>query len=84
MKFQVGDRVRLKNDQNGEGKGLCGTLRKYMGVDWFIQLDGWQEWAHDGDGSLPFGYGWFVELANLEVEQVPYDPTQAGDKEDDI
>jgi hypothetical protein len=86
MKFRPGDRVRLINDQNGHGKGLYGTFRqsRFFAPDKIIEFDEKQWWAHSGDGTVPEGYGWFVESINLELAEQPYDPTQQGDTEDDI
>lgn len=81
--FVDGDRIRLKNHQNGHGKGLSGTL-KIRRLGWLIQFDEKQSFAHEGDGTIPFGFAWFVEKGNIETEEVPYDPTQVGDTDEDI
>lgn len=81
-----GDHVILINNQTGEGKGLTGTLVRstaFGGSKWFIRFDEEQPFAHTGDGSVPQGYGWFVELENVALAMKPYDPTQ-GNEEDDI
>ncbi|QIG73033.1 hypothetical protein EVB99_042 [Rhizobium phage RHph_N3_19] len=84
--IQVGDRVRLKNDQDFAGKGLCGTLWDDEEGGFYIQFDEFQEFAHTCDENVPHGFGWWVDYENLEPEfsVKEFISDQTGDTEEDI
>jgi len=87
--FQDGDRIRCLG-QDGRGEGLLGILHKSDMVyidqycEWFIEFDKQQAFGHNADGSVKDGYGWFVELKNIERVEYKYNPDQTGDMEEDI
>jgi len=79
MLFNAGDRVKvIEYPDNSVQIGSEGTVKGYDGMYWSVVLD-----DSCGDDST---YGYVFEPFELElipVEQ-PYDPTQMGDKDDDI
>ena len=84
--FKEGDRVRLKNDQDFAGKGLCGILGFCEMGGLFIRFDEFQEFAHTCDENVPHGFGWWVDEENLEPEfnVKEFISDQTGDTEEDI
>ncbi|QIG69412.1 hypothetical protein EVB79_042 [Rhizobium phage RHph_N3_13] len=84
--LQEGDRVRLKNNQDENGKGLCGTLRYNQDEGLYIQFDEFQEFAHTCEDNVPHGFGWWVDYENLEPEfsVKEFISDQTGDTEEDI
>ncbi|QIG69868.1 hypothetical protein F67_I3_11_042 [Rhizobium phage RHph_I3_11] len=84
--FKVGDRVKLKNNQDDHGKGLCGILRDDESEGLYIQFDEFQEFAHTCDENTLHGFGWWVDEENLEPEfsVKEFISDQTGDTEEDI
>lgn len=93
-KFNRGDIVSFKPYMNsGSGHGEIVTLpgEKYSGASYGIKIieeKGRQSdlKCHNLHGSIAEAKGWFfppdlLELHNIEL---PYDPTQMGDREEDI
>lgn len=78
MLFNAGDRVKVVNYPDDSVQiGAEGTVKGYDGMYWCVVLDGDPENDDYGHAFEPF------ELELIPVEQ-PYDPTQMGDKDDDI
>lgn len=84
-KFEIGDVVRMKSNQDGHGENLVGEVVCYRYGLVGIRFEERQSWMHNLRSALPDERGWFVfpSLLELEPRIKPYDPTQ-GNEEDDV
>lgn len=89
--FNIGDRVRYKNVAGKVGSpynsikaGLVGTIYRLDGDKYAsVKFDKEQPF-HDGKTKILYGCKNVCYCENLEYISFKYDPTQAGDTDDDI
>jgi hypothetical protein len=69
----AGDRVKIYHDGPGGTQGLEGTVRvvqdetEHPGKLVGVELNHHHPIAHEIDGLVPHGYGWWTRPENLEV-----------------
>jgi hypothetical protein len=83
QRFKVGDWVIVKPGYQGDegGVGVVVTVGTYTcGIDFKVQ----QGERHNLAECIDTRTGWFVATSYLTLAEIPYDPTQVGDTEDDI
>lgn len=79
--YQVGDRVRIikKFEDAPVGTGVVKRLKHPLGnAKYEIQIQ------RDDLKNNSIYYSWWFPSSHIEHMELKYDPTQAGDKEDDI
>jgi hypothetical protein len=83
MTFKVGDRIEYFRGNNQANDNFVGCIATVMRVDTIFDRLA-LVWDHDCVENRLYPTEPCWSASNCRLVEVPYDPTQMGDKEDDI